>query len=127
MLGLYDGYIQTADVAIPSSALATTTTGGAQDSIRATTQATAQSTGLERANPSASATELSTQSAAGAEEKEDRGVSKSDIIALATGLGVGIPSLVVGAVALFIQLRSRRRRHATPAKSPADVRSNNGS
>ena len=126
MLGLYDGYIQTADVAIPSSALATTT-GGAQDSIRATTQATAQSTGSERANPPASATDLSTQDIVEAEEKEDRGLSKSDIIALATGLSVGIPSLVVGAAALFIQLRSRRRRHATPAKSPADVRSNNGS
>ncbi|KAF2250735.1 hypothetical protein BU26DRAFT_591683 [Trematosphaeria pertusa] len=47
--------------------------------------------------------------ASGAEEDEgDDGLSKSDIIALATGLGVGIPSLAVAAIALVIQLRRRR-------------------
>ena len=127
MLGLYDGYCQTANVATPSSVPALTTAGGGRSSTDATLQATTQSAGSEPAKTSASATEASTQGTPEVEEKEDEGLSKSDIIALATGLGVGIPSLVVGAVALFIQLRSRRRRHATPAKSPADVRSNNGS
>ena len=127
MLGLYDGYCQTANVATPSSVSALTTAGGGRSSTDATLQATTQSAGSEPAKTSASATEASTQGTPEVEEKEDEGLSKSDIIALATGLGVGIPSLVVGAAALFIQLRSRRRRHATPAKSPADVRSNNGS
>ncbi|KAF2023862.1 hypothetical protein EK21DRAFT_94553 [Setomelanomma holmii] len=40
-------------------------------------------------------------------KKEDEGFRKSDIIALGTGLGVGIPSLVIAAVALYMQLRKR--------------------
>ena len=47
--------------------------------------------------------------ASSAEEDEgDDGLSKSDIIALATSLGVGIPSLAIAVIALVMQLRKRR-------------------
>ena len=41
-------------------------------------------------------------------QEEEEGLGKSDVIALATGLGVGIPSLAIDALELWFQLRRRR-------------------
>lgn len=126
MLGLYNGYCQTANVEVVSTVLASTTTAAdAQKSTGATTHATARSTDSGPVRASASDTATSTKEATEAEGKEDEGLSKSDIIALATGLGVGIPSLLVGAWALHLQLR--RRRSSSPASSTAGVHLDTGS
>jgi hypothetical protein len=84
------------------------TTANAAGTVAAPTAPTT----LESTKP-ADATTTSSQEAA---ESEEEGLSKSDIIALATGLGIGIPSLIVGVVALVIQIR-KRRANAEPSES----------
>ncbi|KAJ4993986.1 hypothetical protein SVAN01_00463 [Stagonosporopsis vannaccii] len=125
MLSMYDGYCQTANVETSTSVPATTTTEddlGRTETGEATTATSANSL---LAATSASATSTPTHGAAGAEQEEDTGLSKSDIIALATGLGIGIPSLIVGAVALYMQLR--RKPPKSPATSTNDTASRVGS
>ncbi|KAF2633884.1 hypothetical protein BU25DRAFT_465098 [Macroventuria anomochaeta] len=115
MLGLYDGYCQTANVEIASSVPATTTIDGAEASKGVAASVSTRSTETVPARASASATAISTQGLTEADKKEDEGLSKSDVIALATGLGVGIPSLLVGAWALYLQLLRRRSSRSVPS------------
>lgn len=125
MLGLYQGYCQTANTGSPSSVPAATTAEGTQKSTGVATVTTAKSTGSVPATTSASTMATSPQETTRVEDAEDEGLSKSDIIALATGLGIGIPSLLVGAVALFQQLR--RRAPKSPASSVTETHSQTGS
>jgi hypothetical protein len=104
MLNLYGGYCATANVEVssePAQTVVTTTQPTQTLSSKAATK------GIETTSPTA-ADDTSESTTAPAEDKEDEGLSKSDIIAMATGLGVGIPSLVIGALALWFQLRRRR-------------------
>lgn len=110
MLGLYDGYCATANVELSTSTPAVTdakTTQGTQKETGAST--TGGKSTSTAANPADSA--QSTQAEA---DKGEEGLSKSDIIALGTGLGIGIPSLVVGALALWFQIRRRNAAAASP-------------
>ncbi|KAF1996602.1 hypothetical protein P154DRAFT_418015, partial [Amniculicola lignicola CBS 123094] len=104
MVGLYDSYCATANVevrvSIPTDGSALSITGPAANLGSATT---AKRTGSASGN----AAESTETPGAGAEEQKDEGLSKSDVIALSTALGIGIPSLLVGGVALWFQLRKR--------------------
>ncbi|RPA81509.1 hypothetical protein BJ508DRAFT_414745 [Ascobolus immersus RN42] len=53
------------------------------------------------------------------EMEEKKGLSQSDIIALGTGLGVGIPSLLVALVTCWMQLKKRRNRMS--AGEPTEI------
>src|SRR5690606_8916566 len=45
-------------------------------------------------------------------KEEGEGLSQSDIIALGTGLGIGVPSLLVAIVTCWMQMRKRKSRLA---------------
>ncbi|KAH7400635.1 hypothetical protein DE146DRAFT_631733 [Phaeosphaeria sp. MPI-PUGE-AT-0046c] len=114
MLDLYDGNCATANVEV-SSAPAQTIAG-------MTIPATAASKATINMKVSsiltgATAPFESTTQPVGKKE-EDEGLSKSDIIALATGLGVGVPSLVLAFVALHIQLR---KKNPSASASPSTL------
>ncbi|KAG7129823.1 hypothetical protein HYQ45_011192 [Verticillium longisporum] len=119
MLGIYEGYCATALEAGEGTAVATTTTtsrartttGGATVAADATRSAPT-SGGAEET----SAAENDTTENGGASEGEtDGGLSKSDIVALAASLGVGIPSLIVALVTLCIQMKKRKRNAGVTA------------
>lgn len=117
MLDLYGSYCAAANVEFPSvsgqTAAVTTTLG------IATTRVTAKTTG----SASPVVTEAPPESTAlpgNQQKEEDEGLSKSDVIALATGLGVGIPSLIVAVVALYIQLR-RKKPSTTTSPITSDM------
>jgi hypothetical protein len=104
MLDLYGGYCATANVEVssaPAQTIVSTTPPAQTLSSKATTKGTGATSPTAAGDTSGYAT-------APAEKGEDEGLSKSDIIAMATGLGVGIPSLIIGALALWFQLRRRR-------------------
>jgi hypothetical protein len=104
MLGLYSGYCATANVEASTTRGSSAATTGA-----ITTTATAKSTSIGGSVTATGAQESMPTATTDKEAKKDNeGLSKSDIIALATGLGVGIPSLLVAIVALVYQLRRRR-------------------
>ncbi|PNH45046.1 hypothetical protein VD0004_g2732 [Verticillium dahliae] len=103
MLGIYEGYCATALEAGEWTAVATTTT---------TTSRARTTTG----GATTSAAENDTTENGGASEGEtDGGLSKSDIVALAASLGVGIPSLIVALVTLCIQMKKRKRNAGVTA------------
>ncbi|KAF2819008.1 hypothetical protein CC86DRAFT_238447, partial [Ophiobolus disseminans] len=107
MLSLYGGYCATANVEVssqPAETKAFTTPPAAASSTKV---AAPKSPGISSATAAAGEGPASTSTPSD-EVKEDEGLSKSDIIALASGLGVGIPSLIIGALALWFQLRRRR-------------------
>ncbi|CAO2648157.1 Nn.00g090790.m01.CDS01 [Neocucurbitaria sp. VM-36] len=106
MLELYGGYCATANVETedaPKSTPAVTTTAGG--TLMETGTGLREGLGGTPTETDVFSTKI-TES--GGESDEDEGLSKSDIIALATGLGVGVPSLVVGVLALWFQLRKKR-------------------
>ncbi|KAM7189093.1 hypothetical protein V8F20_010301 [Naviculisporaceae sp. PSN 640] len=114
MLSLYDGYCATANVAVPTTTRirpAATKTPGATtaDSPPPDPGAGAGSvTGgapIETNPPSPSDT-----SASAPDGDKKSGLSQSDIVALAASLGVGIPSLLIAAITLCVQLKKRKRR-----------------
>lgn len=118
MLDLYGGYCATANVEIsskPAANNAVTTPAAATSSARTTTGAAAL-------DPTAATGETPTSTKAlAAEEGKDDGLSKSDIIALGTGLGVGVPSLLIGIIALLFQLRRRKAAAAESSQISVSV------
>ncbi|KAM7215681.1 hypothetical protein V8F06_008972 [Rhypophila decipiens] len=113
MLSLYDGYCATANVA-------PTTTSRVRP--QATTRPPGAVTTAENPTPGAGAgsstdgqaQETSPPSASGTsstDEPEKKGLSQSDIVALAASLGVGIPSLLLAAITLCVQLKKRKKRN----------------
>ena len=108
MLELYGGYCATANVETgnaPKSTYAVTTTAG-ETLIETGTRLREEISGT----PAETDVSSTKTTEVGGEANENEGLSKSDIIALATGLGVGIPSLVVGVLALWFQLRKKREK-----------------
>jgi hypothetical protein len=91
MQDLYGGYCATANVeqsSVPAQTTAATTTPA---------QATSKPKSEVAATYTPNATPEPTKVPEAAKEGgEDDGLSKSDLIALGTGLGVGVPSLIVG-------------------------------
>ncbi|KAF2117243.1 hypothetical protein BDV96DRAFT_644669 [Lophiotrema nucula] len=115
MLGLYGGYCATANVGFSTSAPTSrdaTKTTSAEELAETTGEVFGTKASATASSASRTSTPTSTSTATSTPEaKEDEGLSKSDIIALATGLGVGIPSLIIAVVALVIQLRKRSGRN----------------
>ena len=107
MLSFYNGYCATATLETSTSQPATgpeTTTGSATASEGAIVSPTAQTTSAEPASTSATSPSAGPETNA---PKEDEGLSKSDIVALAASLGVGIPGLLIAIITLCIQLKKR--------------------
>lgn len=101
MLTFYNGYCATADITTTSGAWSQS--GGAiQSSSSRAAPLTPVSTGSSTANPGA------------VKPENDESLSKSDVIALAASLGVGIPGLLIAMVTLCVQLRKRRADKITP-------------
>jgi hypothetical protein len=117
MLDLYSGYCATANVEV-SSKPAENSAAVTSPAQAATSKATTRNVGAS--GPTATGASLRQAESSGStaapenEEKAEEGLSKSDIIALATGLGVGLPSLAIGALALWFQLRRRRAAAEAP-------------
>jgi hypothetical protein len=114
MLGLYDDYCATANVEQATNASPSTTAGGTESTGTAVPTTTGPSTGQTGtvARPSATSTTSPAGQTGSAAAEESDGLAKSDIIALAASLGVGIPSLLIAALTLYVQIRKRRRNEA---------------
>lgn len=115
MLSLYDGYCATANVELTTTSrirpVATNTkaatTAGTNPTPGPGAGAGSNSDGVpvETNPPTPSGTGTRT-----ADTNEKNGLSQSDIVALAASLGVGIPSLLIAAITLWVQLKKRKRR-----------------
>ncbi|KAK3988939.1 hypothetical protein QBC44DRAFT_370543 [Cladorrhinum sp. PSN332] len=110
MLLMYNGYCATANVA------PTTTT---RPPFSGTTNTPQNTTPVAGSGPGDLPTETGASGAAvtdpasadkGTEEESKEGLSKSDIVALAASLGVGIPSLAIAGLTLWIQLRKKKAK-----------------
>ncbi|KAF2728139.1 hypothetical protein EJ04DRAFT_392059, partial [Polyplosphaeria fusca] len=112
MLGLYDGYCATANAALssatPSAAVSESTTS-VQAPVTSGDTARSESTAMSSAAPGTTAATSTPTSSSTTSSEKDNGLSKSDIIALGTGLGVGIPSLLIGALALWFQMKKKKK------------------
>ncbi len=109
MLSIYDGYCATANVAAATTTTPKTTrtpgaTGAASDAGTAT-----------QTGPTSSATETSS----GGAESNGGGLSQSTIVALAVGLGVGIPGITIAAL-IACCVMFRRKRKARTARKAAE-------
>jgi hypothetical protein len=127
MLSIYDGYCKEAMVE-PSKAKSASATATAVSKVAETTadnvsSGLAAQTGTSPTATTAAATVNPTSSAnptSSTEPKpEANGLSKSDLLALATSLGIGIPSLAIAGITLCVMLKKRRRRVAAAAVRPA--------
>jgi hypothetical protein len=128
MLNLYDGYCKTANQEVASASATSAADSSAPTSSSTTRSGISTSptatTGGKANEVTASATSTSTTSTSATSKPDaDEGLSKSDIVALAASLGVGIPSLLIGAIALWIQLKKKKNEGVTADGSP-DVPSN---
>ncbi|KAM0500196.1 hypothetical protein ACHAQF_000534 [Verticillium nonalfalfae] len=123
MLGIYEGYCATALEAGEGTAAATTTTATMTTSKAKTTtggatvaaDATRSAPTSGGAGETSAAEEDTTENGGASESETDGGLSKSDIVALAASLGVGIPSLIVALVTLCIQMKKRKRNAGVTA------------
>jgi len=114
MISMYGAYCATANVEVSSKTAESK--GVTPPPVVASNAKPAPTVGTGLSSATAAAGELpaSTTASGTEEKKEDEGLSKSDIIALATGLGVGLPSLAIGALALWFQLRRKRAAAEQP-------------
>jgi hypothetical protein len=114
MISMYGAYCATANVEVSSKAAETKAM--TPPPALASSAKPAPTVGMSLSSATAAAGELpASTTASGTEEgKEDEGLSKSDIIAIATGLGVGPPSLAIGALALWFQLCRKRAAAEQP-------------
>ncbi|KAJ9635514.1 hypothetical protein H2201_003175 [Coniosporium apollinis] len=122
MVDLYNGYCATANVAVAAEITAEYATS--TPTVAATTAPAAAATGASstsRAVIPAQVTESGaavTTTAAATAEGDDEGLSKSDIVAMAVALGLGIPSLVIGVMGLWM-MRKRKKQHEAGAVAAA--------
>ncbi|KAK1965615.1 hypothetical protein LY78DRAFT_91867 [Colletotrichum sublineola] len=120
MLNLYDSYCATANVAVVE-AQATTTIEGSASSPTVANAAKSSNIGQSAQTSGSIATgTASTSVQQTAAANEDAGLSKSDIVALAASLGVGIPSLLIAALTLYFQVR-KKRRIAAISQAPVEI------
>ncbi|KAM0330884.1 hypothetical protein ACHAQA_003840 [Verticillium albo-atrum] len=125
MLGIYDGYCATAleggaATTAKTTAEATTNTAETTDALRSTptTGGAAQTSGNSAQETSTSDNDSTADGKT--DEKgsgSDGGLSRSDIVALAASLGVGIPSLIIAAITLCFQMKKKRRNAVAAAAS----------
>lgn len=127
MLSIYDSYCTTAMAAANEAeptddASNTDNANGASPSAQKTTAPQTGTGGQGAAQTSGAGSEA--QATGGADGNQDGkddpatakdGLSRSDIVALAASLGVGIPSLLIAALTLWIQMKKRKRNAAAEA------------
>lgn len=124
MVDLYNGYCATTNVAVAAETTAVLATSTSTPTVAATTGPVAVTTGASSTSRAVTpaqvtASGLITATApAATPEGDDEGLSKSDILAMAVALGIGIPSLVIG-VATLCLMRRRRRQHEAGAMAAA--------
>ncbi|KAK3614619.1 hypothetical protein LTR56_026461 [Elasticomyces elasticus] len=112
MLNLYDGYCSTANAEVTPTTEHKSITSTDELTGETPTTTPAITVGQPIAS-TASETGVTSDTAATttpAVSGDDKGLEQSDIIALAASLGVGVPSLLITAFALCVQLRKRRAR-----------------
>lgn len=106
-MSIYDGYCATAaqEQSVTSEAAAAAAAATPTESVSA---AAASTTGRSttKDEPARQTGESAPPSSSSGDEKKS-GLDKSDLIALAVGLGIGIPSLLIG-LATCIQMRRRK-------------------
>ncbi|OHX00334.1 hypothetical protein CSPAE12_00946 [Colletotrichum incanum] len=120
MLSLYDSYCGTANAAVADAPATTTIDGPASpatvaNAAKSSTDGRPAQTSGSGASGTASANTQQTATAEG-----DTGLSRSDIVALAASLGVGIPSLLIAALTLYFQIK-KKRRNAAMTQAPVHV------
>ncbi|KAK2731094.1 hypothetical protein CKAH01_09165 [Colletotrichum kahawae] len=129
MLDLYDSYCATANgqAANAPNAPATLTSEKTSFKTTATNGAGASSNGqatqTSRLDSSSTSSAEAQQPLAAA---DSGGLSRSDVVALAASLGVGIPSLLIAGLTLYFQIKKKRRNAAgesypSPERSIAQV------
>ncbi|KAK0704022.1 hypothetical protein B0T26DRAFT_597121, partial [Lasiosphaeria miniovina] len=106
MLGIYDGYCATANAA----AATTSTPAITSSSGTAATTQSGPGKGTTALQTSPAGSSANPTQAAGGAESDKKGLSQSDIIALAASLGVGVPSLLIAAATLWVQLRKKKKK-----------------
>lgn len=126
---LYDSYCKTANVevaAVTTSSPAgaqTSATKAADQSIPANTAGSATrqvgATSDPTLDSSSKETTAVSPSSATAEEGKKKGLSQSDIIAMAVGLGVGVPSLLLALGTFCLARRNSKRSKEVDNTSPA--------
>jgi len=114
MISIYGAYCATANVEISSKAAETKIVTSPLAVASSAKPAPTVGMSVSSATGAVGQQPASTTAPGTKEEQDDEGLSKSDIIALATGLGVGLPSLAIGALALWFQLRRRRAAAEQP-------------
>ncbi|KAF6810870.1 hypothetical protein CSOJ01_06085 [Colletotrichum sojae] len=122
MLNLYDSYCATANEAFdqPSKVPATATPAGGGSSPTNTNDAKVPSDGQATRTAASGASGTSAadaQQSSGAAAGDSGGLSRSDIVALAASLGVGIPSLLIAGLTLYFQIKKKKKK-ADAAASP---------
>lgn len=105
MLGLYDSYCATANAAIVTTVPATIT-----DASSSAPSGTSKGQGNTGAPKTETGTETTSATTAPSSDKAGGGLSQSDIVALGASLGVGIPSLLIALLTLWVQLRKRKQK-----------------
>jgi hypothetical protein len=107
MLGMYDSYCATANAAIETTVPATITEAS---SSAPTGASKAQgNTGVPKTQTETGSTSATTAPSSGT---AGEGLSQSDIVALAASLGIGIPSLLIALLTLWVQLRKKKQKAA---------------
>lgn len=113
MIDLYDSYCATAMVAAEENEPRPTEDAANDINDLETTEAAPQKTvssgdsPKQTSNSGATSTSTSEESQDGSDASD--GLSRSDIVALAASLGVGIPSLLLAGLTLYFQLRKKKR------------------
>lgn len=127
-IDLYNGYCSTANVAASTTSSSSTSTptllSSSTKSISATSKTTSTSNQVVETLSNSSASETNSADVVttptASDEKKKGGLTSSDVIALGVGLGVGVPSLLLGIATFCLQRRNRGRKQAAAAAAVMD-------
>lgn len=124
-LDLYNGYCSTANVDVAASTTSASSTGtptllsiGSKSTTGTSKATSTNSIAAETLSSSSSSRTNSVNEATAITapaEKKNSGLTSSDVIALGGGLGVGVPSLLLGIVTFCLQRRIRGKKQAAVA------------
>jgi hypothetical protein len=106
-ISLYDGYCATANVAAQTTVQDTSKSSITSISVTSLKTSPANTVVGEQAQT----TSVTTTQDSGTASSEKKGLSQSDVIAIGVGLGVGVPSLVLG-IATFCLARRKKDERA---------------
>jgi hypothetical protein len=107
-ISIYDGYCST--VAREQSTTSETAAAASTGSVSAATSSTLGSSTTR--NAPATQTGVSVATVASAGDNKSDGLDKSDLIALGVGLGIGIPSLLIGLATCILMRRRKNDRQS---------------